>query len=78
MIPIQNILQEYFRLFLQNVTEIYFKNLKHFFFHCSAIVCRPKFSQEAFRSTAPRKLSITVTTTIFGYSTRTVQFAFIA
>lgn len=78
MIPIQNILQEYFRLFVQNVTEIYINKSKTFFFHCSAIVCQPKFSQEGFRSTATRKLSINVITTNFGYSTRTVQFAFIA
>lgn len=78
MIPIQNILKEYFRLFVQNVTEIYINKSKTFFFHCSAIVCQSKSSQEGFRSTATRKLSITVSTTNFGYSTGTIQFAFIA
>lgn len=80
MIPIQNILQEYFRLFVQNVTEIYINKSKTFFFIVALLSANPNSLKKALdlQLHVNYIVSITVITTNFSYSTRTVQFAFIA
>lgn len=47
MIPIQNILQEYFRPFVQNVTEIYFNKSKTFFFIVALLSANPNALKKA-------------------------------
>lgn len=47
MIPIQNILQEYFRLFVQNVTEIYINKSKTFFFIVALLSANPNYLKKA-------------------------------
>lgn len=47
MIPIQNILQEYFRLFVQNVTEIYINKSKTFFFIVALLSANPNSLKKA-------------------------------